>query len=364
MLQGSQVLNIPINFGMAGQLIHVLDSLQDYLPPEKGLAEIIELRDVIRSWCNALASEHQAVGFRMPVVSQWRRTIAAHIKHLVALWSRQETDDKRLQSLFKMGVQLLSGMLPDIQPVQDDYSFRCAPQVLGAALAALEHAAQVVTIEINAATDNPLIFPPDMAAGSLEEYRSKLNREQLEAAVCSGGNFHGEIIALCMDYLAIALAEVGSIAERRIAHLVDQNVSNGLPAFLVLTSGSNSGFMLAQYTAAALVSENKCLAHPAGVDSIPTSANTEDHVSMGTISARKARQILEHVEIIVAIELLCAAQGMDLRAPLRVAPRCDQARSIIRREIPFLDRDRPLYKDIEAATHLVRGRILSGLLEE
>ena len=176
--------------------------------------------------------------------------------------------------------------------VQDAYSLRCMPQVHGASRQAFTHARSVIEVEINSATDNPLVF---------------------EDAVLSGGNFHGQPIAIVMDYVALALAELANISERRTERLVNPALSNGLPTFLTLRGGLNSGLMVAQYTAAALVSENKPLAHPASVDSIPTSANQEDHVSMGTIAARKAHAILINLRKVLAIELLCSCQGLDFR---------------------------------------------------
>ncbi|NWF95336.1 MAG: histidine ammonia-lyase [Candidatus Thorarchaeota archaeon] len=210
--------------------------------------------------------------------------------------------------------------------VQDAYSLRCAPQVLGASLDAIRYVRDVIATEINSATDNPLVFTEGNA-------------------VMSGGNFHGQPIALAMDFLGIALSEMANIAERRVNRLVDPKLS-GLPAFLTRESGLESGMMIAQYTAAALVSENKVLAHPASVDSIPTSAEQEDHVSMGTIAARKARQILENVRNVVAIEYLCATQGMDLLLPLKSSPALETARDVIRKSVPFVEDDRPLSADI------------------
>ena len=190
--------------------------------------------------------------------------------------------------------------------VQDPYSLRCVPQVHGAVRDALDHLRRVLDIELNSATDNPLVFvgggvadPDTLATGG--------------GRVISGGNFHGEPVALALDFAKLAVAELGSISERRTALLVDSRLNGGLPAFLAAASGVDSGMMIYQYTAAALVSENKVLAHPASVDSIPTSANQEDHVSMGSVAARHARAVLEHVERIVAIELLVAAQALDLR---------------------------------------------------
>ena len=190
--------------------------------------------------------------------------------------------------------------------VQDPYSLRCVPQVHGAVRDALDHLRRVLDIELNSATDNPLVFP----GGGVAEADTVATGG---GRVISGGNFHGEPIALALDFAKLALAELGSISERRTALLVDPRLNGGLPAFLVPSSGIDSGMMVYQYTAAALVSENKVLAHPASADSIPTSANQEDHVSMGSIAARHARQVLEHVERILSIELLVAAQALDLR---------------------------------------------------
>jgi len=223
----------------------------------------------------------------------------------------------------------------DCEKVQDAYTLRCIPQVYGAALDTLAHARKVLAVEINAATDNPLVFAD---AGE----------------VLSGGNFHGEPIAFVVDFLGIALAEIANISERTIDRLVNPHLS-GLPPFLVAKSGLNSGFMIAQYTAAALVSENKVLAHPASVDSIPTSAGQEDHVSMGSIGARHAWRILENVERVLAIEFLCAAQGVDFREP-EPGPGAGAAHAVIRRHVEHLNDDRALYRDIET----VRGLVASG----
>ncbi len=219
----------------------------------------------------------------------------------------------------------LGHAVPPAPPVQDDYSLRCAAQVLACTHRALAHTRETVEVEINAATDNPLLFPPAPPPGLDPEDDVAYARWLREPAVAAtladlvlgGGNFHGEPIAKVMDYLAIAVAEVGSLAERRVAHLVDEALSNGLPPFLIESSGLNSGFMIPQYTAAALVSENKVLCHPASVDSIPTCAGSEDHVSMGTIAARKAALVVENVCQVVAIELLAAYQGLGFRRPLR-----------------------------------------------
>jgi histidine ammonia-lyase len=230
----------------------------------------------------------------------------------------------------------------DCKKVQDAYSIRCMPQVHGASRDAVQHVKHVVEREINAATDNPLIFVEN-------------------GEVLSGGNFHGQPVAIVMDFLAIAMSEIGNISERRIAWMMDSTLSDGLPAFLAKDGGLNSGYMIAQYAAAALASENKSLCHPASVDSIPTSANKEDHVSMGTIGARKCLQIIENVETILAIEWLCAAQAGDFRNPIEFAPRTKRAHDLLREHVPTLDKDRVTSHDMEIATGLLRKK---NLVEE
>jgi len=226
--------------------------------------------------------------------------------------------------------------------VQDAYALRCVPQVHGASRDAIAYAAEVVARELGAVTDNPIIFPED-------------------EAILSGGNFHGQPVALAMDFLGIALAELANISERRLERLVNPALSNGLPAFLCVDGGLNSGFMIAQYVAAALVSENKVLAHPASVDSIPSSANQEDHVSMGTIAARKARSILENARSALAIEFLAACQAVDLRGreaarlgPEALSAPTRAAYDALRARVPTLGPDRVMYTDIDAARELVR----------
>jgi histidine ammonia-lyase len=232
----------------------------------------------------------------------------------------------------------------DCGRVQDAYTLRCSPQIHGASRDALRHARSVVETEIDSSTTNPLIFA---------------DTEQ----VLSGGNFHGQPVALAMDYLCMALAEVANVSERRIERLVNPQLS-GLPAFLVEDSGLNSGFMIAQYTAAALVSENKVLSHPACVDSIPTSAGKEDHVSMGLHSALKARRILENVQNVIAIELLCGCQAKDLLTVGPAGPGTEAAYRTIREAVPRLDRDRVLALDIDAVTEMVRASEILGNVEE
>jgi histidine ammonia-lyase len=221
----------------------------------------------------------------------------------------------------------------DCSRVQDPYSFRCQPQVMGACLDLLRQCGTTLGIEANAVTDNPLLFVE-------------------QGDVLSGGNFHAEPVAFAADTLALAIAEIGSLAERRIAVLVDPKMS-GLPAFLVANSGLNSGFMIAQVTAAALVSENKGIATPCSVDSIPTSANQEDHVSMATHGARRLGPMVQNAAAVIGVELLAAAQGIDFHRPARSSPSLEQAHAAIRDVVPFYSVDRYFSPDIEAATSLV-----------
>jgi histidine ammonia-lyase len=223
----------------------------------------------------------------------------------------------------------------DCGRIQDAYTLRCSPQVHGASRDAVSHARRVVEVEMNSSTSNPLIFADT-------------------GDFLLGGNFHGQPIALAADYLCMAAAELADVSERRIERLVNPQLS-GLPAFLVAESGLNSGFMIAQYTAAALVSENKVLSHPACVDSIPTSANKEDHVSMGTISARKLRSVIENAENVLAIELLCGCQAVDLLTKGRPGKGTGAAYAACREAVPRLDSDRQLSRDIEAMVDLVRS---------
>ena len=252
----------------------------------------------------------------------------------------------------------------DAHKVQDPYSLRCVPQVHGAVRDAVDHLRRVLDVEMNSATDNPLVFPE----GGVAPAETVATGGGL---VISGGNFHGEPIALALDFAKLALAELGSISERRTALLLDGRLNGGLPAFLAPASGLDSGLMIVQYTAAALASENKVLAHPSTVDSIPTSANQEDHVSMGAAAARHARTVLEHVERIVAIELLCAAQALDLRrVALAAAGRTGdpgagvvEAHARIRARVRPLDHDREPGPDLAAVTALVHDGGLADLAE-
>jgi histidine ammonia-lyase len=233
------------------------------------------------------------------------------------------------------GSEIRASHLVGDDKVQDPYSLRCQPQVMGACLDVMRAAAATLLIEANGVTDNPLVFADTGEA-------------------LSGGNFHAEPVALAADQLALAIAEIGALSERRIAMLVDASIS-GLPPFLAAHSGVNSGFMIAHVTAAALASENKSLAHPASVDSLPTSANQEDHVSMATFAARRLTDMADNTAGIVAIELLAAAQGIDFRRPKRSSVPLEKAHALIRSAAPHLDDDRFFAPDIEAAKALVQS---------
>mgnify|MGYP006274077121 FL=1 len=232
----------------------------------------------------------------------------------------------------------------DRDKVQDAYTLRCTPQVHGASKDAIEYVKGIVERELNSVTDNPLIFPKD-------------------GVVFSGGNFHGQPVALGMDFLGIAISELGNISERRIERLVNADLS-GLPPFLTPESGLNSGYMIAQYTAASLVSENKVLAHPSSVDSIPTSANQEDHVSMGTIGARKMRKMLTNVENVMSVELLTAAQAIEFRDTDKLAPGTRAAYELIRSEVPALSEDRYLAPEMHKMQEMIHsGQIIEAVEE-
>ncbi|USH03949.1 histidine ammonia-lyase [Grimontia kaedaensis] len=222
------------------------------------------------------------------------------------------------------------------EKVQDPYSLRCQPQVMGACLQQIRHAADVLEIEANSVSDNPLVFCDD-------------------GDIISGGNFHAEPVAMAADNLALAIAEIGSLSERRMALLIDSGLSK-LPPFLVDNGGVNSGFMIAQVTSAALASENKTLAHPASVDSLPTSANQEDHVSMATFAGRRLAEMADNTRGILAVELLAACQGLDFRAPLKTSQRLEQIKAELRSHVTFYDKDRYFAPDIEKANaHLLEA---------
>jgi len=229
----------------------------------------------------------------------------------------------------------------DCSKVQDPYSLRCMPQVHGAVRDGLDHARRVLSIEVNSATDNPLVFPD-------------------EDLIVSGGNFHGQPVSLALDVLAIACTQLSSISERRVEQLVNPALS-GLPPFLAKNSGLNSGFMIAQVTSAALVAESRILSHPASVDSIPSSAGREDHVSMGMTAALKARQVVEFTRSCLAVEVLVAAQALDFRKPLRAGRGVAAAHAAVRQVVPSMEEDREIHRDIEAVSALIdSGTLLAA----
>lgn len=238
----------------------------------------------------------------------------------------------------------ISDLHAECDKVQDPYSLRCQPQVMGACLWQIRGAARLLLDEANGVTDNPLVFAED-------------------ADVLSGGNFHAQSVAMAADNLALALAETGSIAERRISLLINKDLSQ-LPPFAVENSGVNSGFMIPHVTAAALVSENKCLAHPSGTDSIPTSANQEDHVSMATYGARRLITMAGNTAVVLGIELMAAAQGMDLRRPARSTPALEAAKRILRQTVPFYSEDRYFSSDMNTAAGLILDGDYNSFLPE
>ena len=310
------------------------------LGPKEGLAL---LNGTQFSTANALAGLFEAeVLFRTALVTGALSTEAAkgsdtpfdpRIHALRRHAGQIETADA-LRALMA-GSAIRASHLKDDERVQDPYCLRCQPQVMGAALDVLRQAATTLGTEANGVTDNPLIFP-----------------ETDEAL--SGGNFHAEPVAFAADMIALTVCEIGSLAERRIAMLVDPALS-GLPAFLTPKPGLNSGFMIPQVTAAALVSENKQRAYPASVDSIPTSANQEDHVSMAAHGARRLLAMVENATAVIGIELLAAAQGCDFHAPLTSSPSLEAVRNLLRAKVPHLTDDRHFHPDIEAANALVRS---------
>ncbi len=251
--------------------------------------------------------------------------------------------------------------------VQDAYSCRCTPQVHGATRDALTYVRTVLSTEINSVTDNPLIFP--VGDGNIRDSDSDSDdysgndSQGINVEIISGGNFHGQPVAIAMDLLSIAVAELANISDRRVDQLLNPASNYGLPAFLASRPGVESGFMIAQVAGASLVSENKVLAHPSSVDSITTSAGREDHVSMGTYGAAKARDIVGNVETVLAIEIMTAARGLDLRFPRKPGLGVAAAHQAVRRVVPPIDGDRALHQDIIAVTALLNNNDNSGLLE-
>ncbi len=347
LIEGSEILQYPFNVPRVQRAMISIESAIDALEKRTKGKDAKDAKEAIR----LLSSAHKKLE---PITNKLCSAPDAFEREvdeaLALLVHSLEIVMTRLKS--QLGRASLLAALREIQSIepakvrkpQDAYSLRCMPQVAGASRDAIEYCRRAITTELNSATDNPLIFPDDNEA-------------------ISGGNFHGQPIALAMDFLGIALAEIADISERRIARIVDGALSNGLPSLLVVGSGLNSGFMIPQYTAASLVSENKVLAHPASVDSIPSCENQEDHVSMGTTAARKARDILWNAENVVAIELMCASQGLDFRAPLSPGKGVKAAHSAVRKVAKHVDEDRILHKDIAAIVELIRTRKLLNEVE-
>ena len=317
------------------------------LGPKEGLAL---LNGTQFSTANALAALFEAERlFQSALVTGALSTEAAkgsdtpfdHRIHVLRRHRGQIETADALRALMA-GSAIRASHLIDDARVQDPYCLRCQPQVMGAALDVLRQAAATLETEANGVSDNPLIFP---------------GADEAQDAALSGGNFHAEPVAFAADMIALAVCEIGSIAERRIAMLVDPALS-GLPAFLTPRPGLNSGFMIPQVTAAALVSENKQRAYPASVDSIPTSANQEDHVSMAAHGARRLLDMVANADAVIGIELLAAAQGCDFHAPLRSSEALEAARGLVRGAVPHLDEDRHFHPDMEAANALVRSGAL------
>ncbi len=279
-----------------------------------------------------------------------------------ALWGKLDSFDERLARVRQHAghavcAEHIRNLLNDSsieshhrdRSIQDVYSIRCIPQVHGTVLDTIVHALHVIETEMNSSTDNPLVFGT--------------GPDPLDTDVLSGGNFHGQPVSVVLDYLAIALTVLSTISERRIEHLNNHQINDGLPAFLTENPGLNSGFMIAQYTAAALVSDNRVLATPASIDSIPVSANKEDHVSMGMTAARKLRKIARNVRQTLAIELLCACQAIDLRK-IRPGIGCRITRNVIRELVPKLEEDRSLSADISKVADLIYSREIANRVEE
>jgi histidine ammonia-lyase len=289
--------------------------------------KLIKMADIAGALCNeALRATDKAYDLRL---------------HELRPYKGQITTAKNLLALLKNSEIRESHKLEDSR-VQDSYSIRCIPQIHGASRDTIDYVCSKIEIELNSVNDNPLIFPEE--------------GDHLE-----GGNFHGQPVALVMDFMSIALSELANVSERRTERLVNGSLSS-LPRFLTKKGGLNSGLMIAQYTAAALVSENKTLAHPASVDSIPTSANQEDHNSMGSIAARHCYKILQNVEKVIAIELMTAAQGVEFLKPLKCGVGTTTAYNEIRKVIPALENDRILYKDLEKIIEIVNsGEFLKNI---
>ncbi|MBI4569801.1 MAG: aromatic amino acid lyase [Planctomycetes bacterium] len=376
---GSDILRVPLNMAHLGSARRNLADVRAALAgsPSPAVAAVLPgvnqldatlarlAKDPVALLTRpALEAEEMRREFRA-LLAEVKRGLTEQYRALLNVEAHLPPEAIAVFDLMTSAIHHLEQAAPRMPRVQDDYSLRCAPQVLGAVRATLEHARRVIVAELNAVVDNPIIFPPPAdEAMPLAEYAAmirSLGVAPLRRLVVGGGNFHGEPLGLAMDSLTAALSEAASISERRTASMVDKGHSNGLPSFLIHESGLNCGFMILQYTAAALVSENKTLCYPATVDSIPTCENTEDHVSMGGIAARKCREVLENAEMVVAIEILAAWQAIHFRAPLRPGAGARRVADILReRGIAFYSADRVPYPDIEEVTRLLRAGALTA----
>lgn len=378
LVDGSSLLASPLNLAILDKCIRQLqenETLAQEVNMAQEVQELTHQLESARSFPHELARTHAGktgVNDELadPLAGALRRglyPIQVRLQSCIRRLFEQNTPAAaQLREQLTQVAELLERAVPRIPPVQDDYSFRCASQVHGAVRNALAHVMEMLLIEANSSTDNPLIFPPE-GPEDPQAYRASLSIEACRAAVRSGGNFHGEPLALAMDYLTMAMAELGSISERRVAKIVDGKHNNGLPSLLIHRSGLNSGFMIPQYTAAALVSENKSQCFPASVDSIPTCENTEDHVSMGLIAARKTRTVIENVEKIIAIEFLTAYQALHFRKPFH--KELGRGTQILfdaleaNPNVFFVEEDRILAPLIFAVLDMVRTRKLIDALE-
>jgi histidine ammonia-lyase len=377
---GSEILSSPVNFGALNgacdsleKAVGLLESANDSSEQFAAvcsqirtlLANLVHKRTTLRDQFDApiaSPSPFEDVDERRHATA--RRLFADDVNQVERIYDlafplTAKPELARARKHLQIALERLQEVVPVSLPVQDDYSLRCTPQVIGAALDTLKHVRGIIARELNAATDNPLIFPPELphlTTQDVDEYRRALSVVDCKRAVVSGGNFHGAPIALAMDQACIALAAVGNIAERRVFHLTTGRLSNGLPRSLTPEAGLQSGLMIAQVTAASLVSENKTLCHPASADSIPTVEDAEDHVSMGAFAARKFVEVVKNVRWIIAIELICAAQGVEFRQPAQPS----LANAALLREVrvvcPFIEEDRPLGVDIENLAAKIRER--------
>jgi histidine ammonia-lyase len=363
--EGSEVLRLPVNTARLGRARRALGEAAELLAEEGGEAAALAPRvrgviDTLTAYedqvaTDANAPEGSGSRTRDEERAHHREALAPLRTEVLALYAEalhHALHEKavRGRDFLADAVAQLQLALPDTPTVQDDYSFRCAPQVLGVVRRVVEETLSTLSTEANSATDNPLVFPP--RAGEFEgdpaAYARSLTLDECRDAVVSGGNFHGEPVAVALDHLSIAVSELASIAERRTAHLVDGSLSNGLPSLLVWNSGLNSGLMIPQYVAASLVSENKVLSHPASVDSIPTCENTEDHVSMSLLAALKCARIVDNAVTVVAIELFTAFQGVSFRRPLRCGRATERLWQVMgEKGMTPVQEDRVLHVDID-----------------